>query len=175
MIKEQKITLQEDLDNVFMAEIVPIEHLQHKIEYLRSKNKDIKIVLTNGCFDILHVGHIRSLQKAKSMGDILAVGLNSDNSVKKIKGDKRPINNEKERAEVLAALSCIDIVTIFSEETAERFIEIVKPEIYVKGSEYNLDKLPETKIVNKYGGRIYQIPMIPNSSTTSLIEKIKKI
>ena len=156
------------------AEIIPIEHLQHKIDYLRSKNKDIKIVATNGCFDILHIGHIRSLQKAKSIGNVLVVGLNSNSSIKKLKGDKRPINNEKERAEVLAALSCIDIVTIFNEETAERFIEIVKPDIYVKGAEYPLDKLPEAKMVNKYGGKIFQIPMVPNSSTTALIERIKK-
>ncbi len=158
-----------------MAEIIPPDHLSHKIDYLKSKNKDLNVVATNGCFDILHVGHIRSLQKAKSLGDVLIVGLNSDSSVKKIKGENRPINNENNRAEVLAALGCIDIVTIFSEETAERFLEMVKPNIYVKGGEYNLDNLPEAKIVQKYGGKVHFIPMIPESSTNKVIDKIKKI
>ena len=155
-----------------MAEIVPIEHLQHKIEFLRSKTPDSKIVVTNGCFDILHIGHIRSLQKAKSLGDILLVGLNSDSSVKKLKGNNRPINNEKDRAEILAALSCIDFVSIFNEDTAEKFLEIVKPNIYVKGGEYSVDILPEAKVVKKYGGEIVLVPMIPGLSTTKIIEKL---
>ena len=154
-----------------MAEIVPIEHLQHKIEFLRSKKPDSKIVATNGCFDILHIGHVRSLQKAKSLGDILLVGLNSDSSVKKLKGNNRPINNEKDRAEILAALSCIDFVSIFNEDTAEKFLEIVKPNIYVKGGEYSVDILPEAKIVKKYGGQIVLVPMLPGLSTTKIIEK----
>lgn len=157
-----------------MAEIVPIDQLENKVQFLRSKNKDLKIVATNGCFDILHTGHIKSLQKAKSLGDILIIGLNSDASVKKIKGEDRPINNEKDRAEILAALSCIDFVSIFHEDTAEKFLEIVKPDIYVKGGEYSVDILPETKIVKKYGGEIFLVPMIPDSSTTNLIKKIKK-
>lgn len=157
-----------------MAEIVPIDQLENKVQFLRSKNKDLKIVATNGCFDILHTGHIKSLQKAKSLGDILIVGLNSDASVKKIKGENRPINNEKDRAEILAALSCIDFVSIFHEDTAEKFLEIVKPDIYVKGGEYSVDMLPEAKIVKKYDGEIFLVPMIPDSSTTNLIKKIKK-
>ena len=158
-----------------MAEIIPIEHLQHKIEFLRSKKPDIKIVATNGCFDILHIGHIRSLQKSKSIGDILVVGLNSDSSVKKLKGKNRPINNEKNRAEILAALSCIDFVSIFNEDTAEKFLEMVKPNTYVKGGEYNVDILPEAQMVKKHGGEIFLVPMIPDSSTTTLLDKIKKI
>ena len=155
-----------------MAEIVPTEHLKHKIEFLRSKTSDLKVVATNGCFDILHIGHIRSLQKAKSLGDILVVGLNSDSSVKKLKGKDRPINNEKDRAEILAALSCIDYVSIFNEDTAEKFLEILKPTIYVKGGEYNVDILPEAKVVKKYGGEIVLVPMIPDLSTTKIIEKL---
>lgn len=157
-----------------MAEIVPIDQLENKVQFLRSKNKDLKIVATNGCFDILHTGHIKSLQKAKSLGGVLIIGLNSDASVKKIKGEDRPINNEKDRAEILAALSCIDFVSIFHEDTAEKFLEIVKPDIYVKGGEYSVDILPEAKIVKKYGGEIFLVPMIPDSSTTNLIKKIKK-
>lgn len=155
-----------------MAEIIPLDQLSNRIEFLRSKNKSLKIVATNGCFDILHIGHIRSLQKAKSLGDILVVGLNSDSSVKKLKGKNRPINNEKNRAEILAALSCIDFVSIFNEDTAEKFLEIVKPNIYIKGGEYNEDTLPEAKIVKKYGGEIFFVPMLPNHSTTKIIEKL---
>ena len=158
-----------------MAEIILLDRLNHKIDYLRSKNKALIIVATNGCFDILHVGHIRSLQKAKTLGDILVVGINSDSSVKKLKGKDRPINNEQARAEILAALSCVDIVSIFNEHTAEKFLETVKPNIYVKGGEYDLDNLPEAKIVQKYGGKTITIPMIPEFSTTQLVDKIKKI
>ena len=157
-----------------MAEIVSIDQLGNRIEFLRSRKKDTKIITTNGCFDILHIGHIRSLQKAKSLGDILIVGLNSDFSVKKLKGKDRPINNEKNRAEILASLSCVDFVSIFNEDTAEKFIEIVKPDIYVKGGEYDLDILPEAKVVKKYGGQIFLVPMMPDVSTTKLLEKIKK-
>lgn len=157
-----------------MAEIIQLDRLGNKIEFLRSRNKDLKVVATNGCFDILHIGHIRSLQKAKSLGDILVVGVNNDISVKKIKGNNRPVNNEKERAEVLAALGCVDIVTIFSEDTAQKFLESFKPDIYVKGAEYNIDNLPEAKLVKGYGGNIVIIPMIPGVSTTKTIERLKK-
>ena len=157
-----------------MAEIIPIDNLKHKIEFLRSKNKDIKIVATNGCFDILHVGHIRSLQKAKVFGNILVVGLNSDLSIKKIKGDNRPIFSEGDRAEILASLSCIDIVSIFNDENALNLLEIVKPNIYIKGSEYNLEELPEAKFVKSYGGKTIEIQMIVGKSTTNIIERIKK-
>lgn len=158
-----------------MAEIIPIDHLNHKIAFLRTRNQNLVVVATNGCFDILHIGHVRSLQKAKTMGNILVVGLNSDSSIKKLKSDSRPINNENDRAEILAALDCVDIVSIFEEDTAEKFLEIVKPNVYVKGSEYNLDNLPETLIVQKYGGKAFHIPMVPGFSTTNIIEKLKKI
>ena len=157
-----------------MSEIISLNQLHHKIDFIRSKSKDIKIVATNGCFDILHIGHIRSLQKAKTLGTTLVVGINNDSSVKKLKGNNRPINKEHERAEILAALSCIDIVTIFEEDTAERFLGIVKPDIYVKGGEYNLDNLPEAKLVRSYGGKTIQIPMIPCFSTTNTIDRLKK-
>ena len=157
-----------------MAEIVTPSQLTHKIEFLRSKNKNLVVVATNGCFDILHIGHIRSLQKAKTLGDILIVGVNNDSSVKRLKGDNRPINNESERTEILAALACIDFITIFSEETAVNFLEQIKPDIYVKGEEYNLDNLPEALLVKKYGGKTVQLPMIPGISTTKVIERLKK-
>ncbi len=158
-----------------MAEIILFDRLKDKIDFLRLKNKGLKIVATNGCFDILHIGHIRNLQKAKTMGDTLIVGVNSDSSVKKLKGEDRPLNNENNRAEVLAALSCVDIVTIFNNLTAEQFLEQVKPNIYIKGGEYDLDSLPEAVLVRKYGGSVISIPMVEGSSTTNIIEKIKKI
>ncbi len=156
-----------------MAEIILINILKDKIEFLRSRNKNLKIIATNGCFDILHVGHVRYLQKAKTFGDLLIVGLNSDNSVKRLKGPSRPINIESDRAEILAALGCIDIVSIFSEDTAEHFLNEVKPDIYVKGGEYNLETLPEAILVQKYGGKSITIPMIEGSSTTNIISKMK--
>lgn len=158
-----------------MSEKILADRLKDKIEFLRRQNKDLKVVATNGCFDILHVGHVRSLQKAKSLGNFLVVGINSDSSVKKLKGDDRPINNESDRAEVLASLSCVDIVTIFDDKTAENFLSQVKPDIYVKGGEYDLDKLAEAILVRKLGGQAIAIPMVQGSSTTTLIEKIKKI
>lgn len=158
-----------------MAEKILIDRLKDKIDFLRMQNKDLKIVATNGCFDILHVGHVRSLQKAKSLGNFLVVGLNSDSSVKESKGNERPINNENDRAEILASLSCVDIVAIFSDKTAEKFLSLVKPDIYVKGGEYDLDKLSEAILVRNLGGKAVSIPMVQGSSTTSLIKKIKKI
>ena len=158
-----------------MAEIILLNQLKYKVEFLRSNNKNIKIAATNGCFDILHVGHIRSLQKAKTLGDVLIVGINSDSSVRTLKGNSRPINNENDRAEVLAALACVDIVSIFNEQTAENFLEIVKPNIYAKGAEYDLNILPEAILVRKYSGQTIQIPLVPNLSTSNIVEKIKKI
>lgn len=158
-----------------MSEKILLDRLKDKIEFLRRQNKDLKVVATNGCFDILHVGHVRSLQKAKSLGNFLVVGINSDASVKRLKGDERPINNENDRAEVLASLSCVDIVTIFNEQTAENFLSQVKPNIYVKGGEYDLNKLQEAVLVRSFGGEAVSIPMVQGSSTTGLIEKIKKI
>ncbi len=158
-----------------MAEIVTAQELTNKIGYLRSQKKDLVVVATNGCFDLLHIGHIRSLQKAKSLGDVLVVGINSDSSVKTIKGPNRPINNENHRAEVLAALASVDFVTIFPESTANKFLETLKPNIYVKGSEYNSNDLPEASMINKLGGKIIQIPMVPEASTTNIIERIKTL
>ena len=139
---------------------------------LRSEKK--KIVFTNGCFDILHVGHVRYLGAAKDLGDILIVGLNTDASVKILKGNDRPINNENDRAEVLLALKAVDDVILFGEKTAEDLIAKVKPDIYVKGGDYTLDTLPEAKIVQSYGGRVEFIPMVAGRSTTNVIKKIAK-
>ena len=131
-----------------------------------------KIVFTNGCFDILHAGHVRYLTAARAFGDVLVLGLNTDASVKRIKGDLRPVNTENDRAEVVGALKAVDYVVLFDEPTAEEIIAKVKPAVYVKGGDYTLDTLPEAKIVQSYGGQVRFIDLVPGRSTTKIIEKI---
>lgn len=144
--------------------------LENILSDIRSKERTI--VTTNGVFDILHVGHVRSLQFAKSLGDILIVGINSDSSARRYKGDTRPFVHQAERAELLAALSCVDYVTIFDDPTPERLLGIIRPNVHVKGGDYNSDTLPEAKIVQKYGGRLEFIPYLPGHSTTDIITRI---
>lgn len=133
-----------------------------------------KIVFTNGCFDIVHAGHVKYLQQAKACGDYLILGLNSDASVQRLKGPMRPLNNELDRAEVIGGLKAVDAVVLFEEQTAEALIAKVKPDVYVKGGDYTLETLPEAKIVQAYGGRVEFIDMVEGRSTTNIIEKIKK-
>lgn len=132
-----------------------------------------RIVFTNGCFDILHVGHVRYLGAARALGDCLVVGLNSDASVRRLKGPERPVNEEADRAEVLDALRAVDYVTIFDEPTAAELIEIIRPDVYVKGGDYTIATLPEAKIVRDYGGRVEFIDLVPARSTTRVIEKLR--
>ena len=132
-----------------------------------------RIVFTNGCFDILHTGHVHYLKAARSLGDCLAVGLNSDVSVRRLKGPERPVNVEADRAEVLDALFAVDYVTIFDEPTAEDLIARIRPDVYVKGGDYTLDSLPEAKIVQQYGGRVAFVDLVPGRSTTKVIEKLR--
>ena len=131
-----------------------------------------KIVFTNGCFDILHAGHVRYLAAARREGDCLVLGLNSDESVRRLKGDGRPVNNEQDRAEVVGALKSVDYVVLFGEQTAEAVIAKVRPDVYVKGGDYTLDNLPEAKIVQSYGGEVRFIELVPGRSTTGIINKI---
>ena len=134
-----------------------------------------RIVFTNGCFDILHVGHIRYLRKAKSLGDILVVGLNTDRSVRLIKGEKRPIVPQEERAEVLAALEFVDYVVFFDEPDPFTLIEKVKPHILVKGADWTKDKIVGRDLVEKTGGRVVRIPLVPGASSSGVIEKIIQV
>jgi len=140
-------------------------------EDLRKQGK--KVVVTNGCFDILHVGHVRYLQQTKSYGDILIVLLNSDVSVKKIKGEDRPVNNENDRAEILSALSCVDYVVKFNETSVSNLLEILKPDVYTKGADYTIETLPERDVVKKLNIDVKFISFVEGKSTTNLIEKIK--
>ncbi len=137
------------------------------------------VVFTNGCFDLLHLGHVRYLQAARALGDALVVGVNSDASTRQLKGPGRPLVPHEERAEVLAALECVDYLTIFEEPTAVALIEALRPNIYVKGGDYaaqdaaiNYAKLPEAAPVLAYGGQVRLIPYLPEHSTTALIERI---
>ena len=139
-------------------------------EELRQQGK--RIVFTNGCFDIIHAGHVRYLTTAKNFGDVLIVGLNTDESVRRLKGATRPINNQNDRAEVLLGLRAVDHVIFFGEKTAEILISEVKPDVYVKGGDYTLETLPEAVIVQSYGGRVEFVDMVAGRSTTSVIEKI---
>jgi len=153
-----------------MGELLTIEKLATIREMLREQRK--KVVFTNGVFDLMHVGHVRFLKKAKSHGDVLIVGINSDESVKKIKGPLRPIVAQKYRAEVLCALSCVDYVVIFEESTPENTIAALQPDIHVKGGDWKADKLPETGLVRSYGGRVVIEDSESEITTTSLIKKI---
>jgi glycerol-3-phosphate cytidylyltransferase len=150
-----------NINRTALAELVKGLKLQKKV-----------IVFTNGCFDILHVGHVRYLQAAKQLGDVLVLGLNSDSSVQALKGPTRPINSQEDRAEVLAALEPVDYIVIFEEITAEKLIETVQPDIYVKGGDYIIDNLPEAYIVRQYGGKIVLVPEVQGRSTTNMITKI---
>lgn len=136
------------------------------------------VVFSNGCFDILHIGHIRYLQAARSLGDMLIVGVNTDDSVKRLKGPERPLNPEHERAEVLAALECVDFVTLFDEDTPIELIQAIKPHIHTKGGDYRPDSLPETETIKSLGGRIeiirYDQTGTIGKSTTKLMDKISK-
>ncbi|MFK4785755.1 D-glycero-beta-D-manno-heptose 1-phosphate adenylyltransferase [Fusobacterium sp. MFO224] len=142
------------------------------IEKLKLQNK--KVVFTNGCFDILHIGHLRYLLEAKKQGDVLIVGINSDSSVKRLKGEDRPINGEDDRAEMLCGLKPVDYTVIFEEDTPEELIKELKPSIHVKGGDYTKDDLPETKIVESYGGEVRILSFVEGKSTTNIVEKIKK-
>lgn len=149
-----------------------LEEIKAIIEELHKNNK--KFVFTNGCFDLLHAAHIRYLKEAKEQGDILIIGLNSDSSVKALKGDKRPLVPENERAFMLAALECIDYIIIFNDKTVENLLRELKPDIYVKGGDYTIDTInqEERKIIEENSGKIVILKGHEGYSTTNLIKKV---
>lgn len=132
------------------------------------------VVFTNGCFDILHAGHVRYLTEAKKFGDVLVIGLNSDESVRKLKGAGRPVNSAADRAEVLAGLRVVDHVVVFAEDTAEELVRQLQPDVYVKGGDYSLDRLPESEIVASYGGQTVLVPMVEGRSTSNVLRKLQR-
>ncbi len=154
-----------------MGRVVKREDLPDLLSKLRAGGKTI--VTTNGCFDILHVGHVRYLQKTKTFADVSIVCLNSDCSVKKIKGPDRPVNNENDRAEILCALSCVDYVVLFDESSPQNLLCEIKPDVHTKGADYTIDTLPEAKAILSNGGRVEFISFVEGKSTTSIIEKMR--
>ncbi len=138
---------------------------------LRKKRRTI--VTTNGCFDILHMGHVSYLQKAKKLGHVLIVAVNSDETVRKLKGKSRPVNDELSRAEVLAALQCVDIVTIFKDDNPVRFVKFVRPSVHVKASDYKVDEVIEYEAVKSCGGKLALMDYIDGFSTTNMLKKVK--
>jgi rfaE bifunctional protein nucleotidyltransferase chain/domain len=141
---------------------------------LRIRQKEKTIVTTNGCFDILHLGHIEYLQKASGLGDVLIVGINSQDSVKRIKGSDRPITSEKGRISVIAALGCVDYCVLFNEDTPVELLKKIKPNIHVKGGDYSPDDLIEKKVIEDNGGVIKILPLVDGYSTTGIIKKLCK-
>lgn len=154
-----------------MGRIIDREELKKEVERLREEGK--RIVFTNGCFDIIHVGHIRYLREAKAQGDVLIVGLNSDSSVRMLKGEKRPLVPQGERAEILSALEMVDYVVIFDELTPDELIKIVRPDVDVKGGDYkSLEDIPERELVESLGGKMMIVGGVEGKSTTNLVETI---
>lgn len=152
--------------------LIKQNELDDLLKKLKQEGKTV--VTTNGCFDILHVGHVRYLEKAKSFGDILIVALNSDKSVKSIKGESRPINNELDRAEILSGLKSVDYVVLFDEDSPIDLLLQIKPDVHTKGADYTIESLPEAKGIMDAGGRIEFISFVEGKSTTSIIEKMRK-
>jgi rfaE bifunctional protein nucleotidyltransferase chain/domain len=145
--------------------------LKEKVDTLRKEGK--VVVFTNGCFDLIHIGYIRLLQKAREQGDCLVVAVNSDSSVRQIKGPDRPKVPEKERAEVVGALGCVDWVTIFDELDPLVLIQLLKPDVLVKGSDWPEEKVVGASEVKEAGGKVVRVQMVPGISTTALIQKIR--
>jgi rfaE bifunctional protein nucleotidyltransferase chain/domain len=156
------------------AKIIDMNELAERARELRAAGK--KLVVTNGCFDLLHVGHVRYLQAAHALGDALAIGLNGDQSVRALKGIGRPVNNERDRAEVLAALECVDFVTIFHEMRATRFIEAARPAIYAKGGDYSSETLnaQEQALLREIGAEVRILPFVQGYSTSELLEQLRE-
>lgn len=142
------------------------------IDELLASRANKVIVFTNGVFDILHAGHVDYLTKARSLGDCLVVALNTDSSVSRLKGPTRPVNSLSDRMAVIAALRCVDCVVSFEEDTPERVISEIKPDIHVKGGDYSVESLPESRIVHEYGGKVVILPLLEGRSSTRVIDKL---
>lgn len=154
-----------------MGQVINRDKIAEFVQKLQQGGKTV--VATNGCFDILHVGHVRYLQKTKSFADYSVVLLNSDKSVRSIKGENRPVNNENDRAEILCALSCVDYVVLFDENSPRNLLDEIKPDVYTKGADYTMETLPEADIMRKNNTRVEFIEFVQGKSTTATIEKMR--
>jgi rfaE bifunctional protein nucleotidyltransferase chain/domain len=159
------------ISSAMNEKILSIKELREERERLRAAGR--RLVFTNGCFDILHVGHARYLAAARRLGDALLVAINSDRSVRELKGAGRPVMSEEERAEMLAALAAVDYVTIFDDLSPRSLIAAVLPDVLVKGGDYGLDKIHGREEVEAAGGRVLALPFVEGASTTSIIERVK--
>jgi D-glycero-beta-D-manno-heptose 1-phosphate adenylyltransferase len=153
------------------VKIVGLDELLERREYWRRAG--LRVVWTNGCFDLLHVGHFRSVAAARALGDVLVVGINGDRSVRALKGPGRPLVPAGERAEVVAALGAVDCVVVFDEPTPEAVLEQLQPDVHAKGADYEQHPMPERDVVTAYGGRVELLPVVPHVSTTRLVERLK--
>ena len=159
----------------FADKILTLEQLPKWREQLRAAGK--RLVVTNGCFDLLHRGHVTYLESARNLGDALLLGLNADASVRELKGSQRPVNSEDDRATVVASLESVSGVCIFPERTAEKFLALAQPDVYAKGGDYTLESLnqDERRVVERFGGKVVILPVVPGKSTSALLEKISRL
>ena len=153
-----------------MGQYLTQDDLYRTLSILR---KNQRVVFTNGCFDLLHIGHVRYLKEAKSLGDLLVVALNTDESVRKLKGPERPVQNQDDRAEILSSLACVDFTVLFNEETPIKVIETLRPDFLVKGGDWKIDQIVGSQFVQSYGGKVLSLPFVEGRSTTRIIAKTK--
>jgi rfaE bifunctional protein nucleotidyltransferase chain/domain len=151
-----------------------VNQLELALRVAEARQQGKLIVLANGCFDVLHVGHVRYLEAAKAMGDLLIVGINSDHQARRLKGDGRPVLSQDQRAEIVAALEAVDFVTIFEEPTVEQLLLALKPDIHAKGTDYTEDSVPERDVVRSYGGRVAIAGDPKNHSSSEMIDKVSR-
>jgi rfaE bifunctional protein nucleotidyltransferase chain/domain len=151
--------------------IVTVRQLTKRLRRLRKKT----VVFTNGCFDILHYGHVAYLEEAKKLGDILVIGVNTDASVRRLKGKQRPVNGQTDRARVLAALGCVDFVVFFNEDTPQELVKTLHPDVLVKGGDWDVSRIVGAQDVLAAGGKVCTIPFIKNRSTTKIINKLRAL
>ncbi len=163
--------MSKDIANVTAKKVLNLTEADQIIQNYKKEKK--KIVFTNGCFDLLHIGHVRYLEQAKSRGDVLIVGINADVSVQKLKGPQRPIQNENDRAEILASLKSVDHTVLFSEDTPIELIKKLKPDVLVKGGDWKVQQIVGWDFVQSYGGQVESLQFIEGRSTTQIIEKSK--
>ncbi len=152
-----------------MGQVFTFDQISEKLRPFRQK----KIVFTNGVFDLLHVGHVRYLKEARALGDFLLIGVNADASVKRLKGNDRPLQNENDRAEILSSLICVDAVVIFSDDTPEKLIHEVKPNVLVKGGDWKIESIVGASFVQSLGGQVFSLQFVDGKSTTQLIQKAR--
>lgn len=156
----------------YLSKILSQNKLEKIVSQLRTEGK--KIIFANGCFDLLHVGHIRYLMGARALGDLLVVAINSDRIVRELKGSNRPLTREMERAEIIAALVCVDYVTIFDTPTVTELLLLLKPDIHAKGTDYTEESVPEKDVVKSYGGKVAIVGDPKNHSTTAMLQELSK-